>query len=384
MLRMPTAIASPLAPHEYARRVLLAVTGLSPQVVTETLYALAIAQRPAFVPTELHVITTANGAQGLRLALLSREPGWFERLRTDYALPPIAFDDAHIHVLRDDRGDPLDDIRSPEDNRLAADFITERVRGFTADADCALHVSMAGGRKTMGFFAGYALSLFGRPQDRLSHVLVTTPFEQSLQFFYPTPYSRVIEVRDRSMADTAQASLTLAEIPFVSLRHGLPKALLDGRAGFDETVQAAQRALAPAELVLDLRRQRIRASGLAIELPRALLALLALFARRALTSDAPLSAPTKGLHDPELAALYLRELRAIAGEMGDTDRTEARLAEGMDDEFFLQTRAKLHRRLETALGPAARPYLIDGGKTRVRRYRIGVGTEAICFGAIGD
>jgi CRISPR-associated protein (TIGR02584 family) len=33
-------------------------------------------------------------------------------------------------------------------------------------------MSIAGGRKTMGFYAGYALSLYGRAQDRMSHVLV--------------------------------------------------------------------------------------------------------------------------------------------------------------------------------------------------------------------
>ncbi|MBV5299598.1 MAG: TIGR02584 family CRISPR-associated protein, partial [Rhodoferax sp.] len=76
------------------------------------------------------------------------------------------------------------DIRSPADNRAAADFITAQVRAITADSGCALHASIAGGRKTMGFYLGYALSLFGRPQDRLSHVLVSEPFESSYDFFY--------------------------------------------------------------------------------------------------------------------------------------------------------------------------------------------------------
>jgi CRISPR-associated protein (TIGR02584 family) len=61
------------------------------------------------------------------------------------------------------------------------------VRELTADPDCAIHASIAGGRKTMGFYLGYALSLFGRPQDRLSHVLVSSPFESNQNFFYPLP-----------------------------------------------------------------------------------------------------------------------------------------------------------------------------------------------------
>ena len=49
-----------LAPHEYPRRVLLVVCGLSPQIVTETIYALAADPVQPFVPTEVHLITTAE------------------------------------------------------------------------------------------------------------------------------------------------------------------------------------------------------------------------------------------------------------------------------------------------------------------------------------
>ncbi|MGS0754031.1 CRISPR-associated ring nuclease Csm6 [Roseateles sp. GG27B] len=371
-------------PEQFQRRVLLAVTGLSPQVVTETLYALAVAQRPTFLPTEVHVVTTQEGAQRLRLALLSAQPGWFARLCSDYALPAINFTEANIHVVTCANGAPLADIRSPQDNQWAADFITEQVRSFTADDDCALHVSMAGGRKTMGFYIGYALSLFGRAQDRLSHVLVSEPFEASLDFFYPTPYSRVIAVRDKVLADTAAATVTLADIPFVSLRQGLPAALLAGQASFNGTVAAARRALAPAELVLDLPQRRIQAAGLVLKLPPASLALLALFARRTINGEAALAAPTKTIPDAELAAAFLAELRLISGLLGDTDRTQARLADGMGDDFFAQTLSRLQRCLKEALGPAALPYLIDNGGTRQRRYRLALAPQAIRFAELFD
>lgn len=38
----------------------------------------------------------------------------------------------------------------------------------------------------MGFYAGYALSLYGRKQDRMSHVLVEDKYEQAVNFFYPS------------------------------------------------------------------------------------------------------------------------------------------------------------------------------------------------------
>lgn len=366
-------------PGEFPRRVLLAVTGLSPQIVTETLYALAIQSSPTFVPTEIHLLTTREGAERARLALLSSEPGWFHRLRADYALPPITFDEHNIHQLCDEQGEPLDDIRTPEQNRLAADFITEQVRRLTADERCALHVSIAGGRKTMGFFLGYALSLYGRPQDRMSHVLVSEPFESSWDFFYPTLASRVIETRDKKLADTANASVTLAEIPFVSLRHGLPEPLLSGRASFNATVDAARAALGPAELTLDPRTRTIHAGGKPVRLAPAQFALLAVLAQRAARGAAPLRAPLKEAKDAEWAHQYLADLREACGLMHMPEGVEDAIAHGADEAYFSQHLSRLRRTMRQALGPAAAPYLIDDGGRRPRRYRLGLDATAVRF-----
>lgn len=362
-----------------SRRVLLAVTGLSPQVVTETLYALTQHPTSPYLPTEIHLLTTRDGAERARLALLSDEPGWFRKLCLDYALPEIAFDESHIHVLHREGGAALDDIRSREDNRIAADLITETVRELTRDPLSSLHVSIAGGRKTMGFYLGYALSLFGREQDRLSHVLVSEPFESSWDFFYPTPYSRIITTRDNKLADTRDARITLAEIPFVSLRHGLPEHLLNGAASFSAVVSAARAALAAPELIIDLAHRRIRAAGRLINLPPAELAMLSLFARRATNGQPALPAPPKLVPDPEWAERYLAELRLIVGAMADRDETERALAYGMDGDYFSQRLSKLHARLKKALGPAAAPYRIESGACRSRRYRLALPAEAVRF-----
>ena len=369
----------PQQPSAYKRRVLLAVSGLSPQIVTETIYALASNAEAAFVPTEVHLITTREGAQRAELSLLSDDLGWFHKLCADYHLPGISFSRKNIHIMRDANERGMDDIRSIDDNRAAADFITARVREFSADPTCALHVSIAGGRKTMGFYLGYALSLYGRPQDRLSHVLVSEPFENSIEFFYPTPYSRVLQTRDGKLADTAMAEVTLAEIPFVSLRHGLPQKLLSGHASFGETVAAAQAALAPPELVIDLARKRIRAGGQEIELPPAELALLAVFARQILSAGAALPAPSKGAPDPAWARRFMAEYRAITGTLADIESTERALKNGMDGEYFSQRKSKLERRLKTALGPAASHYRIDDGGTRPRKYRLALPPESVRF-----
>ncbi len=376
---VPFSVAAAAEPGAFPRRVLLAVSGLTPQVVTETLYALAADEHAPFVPTEVHLITSAEGARRAELSLLSDDLGWFHRLCADYHLPGVRFDRSHIHVVRGAQGQPLDDIRSPQDNQAAADFITAQVRSFTADPACALHASIAGGRKTMGFYLGYALSLYGRGQDRLSHVLVSEPFESSYEFFYPTPYSRVLQTRDGQLADTATAQVTLADIPFVSLRHGLPTALLAGQASFNDTVLAARAALAPPQLVLDLPRQRIYAAGRNLTLPPAELALLAVFARRLTQGLGPVEAPPKGSGDRAWAASYLREYRAITGKLADIEGTERALKDGMEGEYFSTRKSKLERRLATALGPAAAAYRIQDGGKRPRKYQLGLLPQAVRF-----
>ena len=368
---------TPLPPAAYPRRILLAVTGLSPQIVTETLHALAVGSEQPFVPTEIHLITTVEGAERARLALLSEEPGWFHRLRRDFDLPPIAFDLAHIHILRGADGVPLADIRSPQDNLACADFITETVRQFSADPDAALHVSIAGGRKTMGFFLGYALSLFGRAQDRLSHVLVSEPFEASWEFFYPTPYEHVIETVGKKLADARDATISLAEIPFVSLRHGLPSALLDGSAGFEATVSAARATIGPAGLEIDLGNHEVRAGGRSFKLPPAELALLTVFARRTVAGEPALPAPHKDVPEPVWARRYLEELRSIAGQFADLSVTERALRNGMDGSYFSSRLSKLRRALKAELGQAAAPYLIDDGGKKPHRYRLALPAEAV-------
>ena len=369
------------------RRILLAVTGLSPQIVTETLYALAVRDASPWIPTEVHLVTTATGKREAELNLLAHQqpagdPGWFHRLRADYDLPPILFDTDHIHVLCDAAGAALDDIRTPADNERAADFITEIVRRLTGDAHSQLHVSIAGGRKTMGYYLGYALSLYGRAQDQLSHVLVSEPFENNRAFYYPTPYRRPIAVRRGATTEThdaQQARVDLARIPFVRLREGLPDALLAGETSFSGTVQALNRVLGPPKLTLDLQGRLIRAGQVVLALPPAELALLALFARRAQSGMPSLSAPPKSAPDPDWAGRYLAERRAIGGELADLDTAERALRCGMDGEYFSSIKSKLHRRLQQHLGASARFYLIHDGGYRPRRYGLTLSPAQIGF-----
>ncbi|MDW8469626.1 MAG: CRISPR-associated ring nuclease Csm6 [Burkholderiales bacterium] len=348
------------------------MTGLSPQVVTETLYALAVRPpegRAAFVPTEIHLVTTATGAEHARLNLLSERPGWFHQLRRDYDLPEIAFGPEHLHVLTAASGAALEDIRAPEDNERAADFITDKVRELAADPAAALHVSIAGGRKTMGFYLGYALSLYGRPQDRLSHVLVSPPYESHPQFYYPTPYEYVFHTLDTQHRplDARKAEVTLASIPFVRLREGLPPRLLRGAASLSQVVSSANRSLEPPRLVLEVRARRALADGLDIPLGPTEFAVLLWIAGSAALEDEGLDWST-----PAAADQFLAVARRVYGRSASGGY--ARIEEALSwrrhaaiklAKYFEPHKARIARAFEETLGPrAAERYAIRKRKAK--------------------
>ncbi len=365
-------------PADFPRRILLMVTGRTPQVVTETLYGLAVAPpagQRTFVPTEVRIITTAEGAVDARLSLLSDDPGWFHALCRDYGLPEIAFTSAHVEALEDADGNPLADIRTRADNDRAADQIVQRVRTLTADAEAALHVSLAGGRKTMGYFLGYALSLFGRPQDRLSHVLVSTPYESNRDFYYPTPYPKVIYTfgatpQQQRPIDARHAEVSLAEIPFVRLRDHLPgqlEILHKDDASFSAVVAAMQQALEPAWVAVDLPGGGLLLAGEhVVPLAAADLAFYAWLARRRLAGRPPVRIPgqNRDKWTPEQQAEFADYHREYSLEAERANAREGtglgmRIAGAMTYRFFHDRKTGIAEALEEAVGPLAEPYCVQ-------------------------
>ena len=367
-------------PQSYPRRILLCASGLSPQIVTETLYALTVIGEPRFVPTEIHLLTTAEGAEWARLTLLSDDPGWFQRLRLDYGLPAIRFTLDTIHILRTAEGRLLSDIRSAADNEAIADAITSVVRELTADPGCAVHASIAGGRKTMGFYLGYALSLFGRSQDRLSHVLISSPFESNPGFFYPTPQERVIYGPDQQQPlDASAANVMLADIPFVRLRDGLQEALLEPGASFSAVVAQAQRNLAAPRLTLDSARCQVCCGETGLTLRPVDFASYAWLARRALAGQPGVCRNRISAAD---TAAFLAEYQALRGTLDqERERVEQALRNGMDPAYFDGRLTGIRKALVRALGPAgAQPYLIHRDQKRpLSRYALTLKPEQIRF-----
>ena len=195
---------------------LIAVIGNTPQVMTETLWALRIQHHMPI--DEVFVMTTAMGKETCQKRLL--DEGRFEKMQVDYGIDPkVKFDAKHILVFKDAEGNYLDDIRTSDDNRLARDQLFRWIENWTQEAHVALHCSLAGGRKSMGYLLGAAIQFFGRPQDRLYHVLVTPPeIEMNHDFFFPPVSEEQILTSDGQRISTADVRIELAELPYVSVR----------------------------------------------------------------------------------------------------------------------------------------------------------------------
>ena len=368
-------------PSSFSRRILLCLTGMSPQIVTETLYSLAVLRSSPWIPTEVHLLTTTEGSRVALETLFDATHGKFWQLIKDYGLPDIHFTQDFIYILQDQGGNTLSDIRSDEENEQAANFIEDIVRQLTLDPASSLHLSMAGGRKTMGFYAGYALSLFGRPQDRLSHVLVSHPFESLPSFFYPPPEPTLIPAGgdEGVYYSTGDARITCAAVPFVRLRHILSDTFLATHKSFQEVVKAAQSSIPVHRLMLDLFHQRVIVGDEIVVLPPSELAFWSWFARRKKMGKGPISCPKDLVPNPEYAREFLAELQLIRGEMGSIDRTKKALKKGMDQDFFEQKRSRLNHKLLTLLHHHADPYLIRGRGTRGKKYELGLRGEFISF-----
>jgi CRISPR-associated protein (TIGR02584 family) len=373
-------ITTPLEPQQYPRRILYAVIGLSPQILTETLYALIKSKAP-FIPTEIHLLTTTKGAQHSKLALFNENGGWFYRFCQDYDVDGIDFNENHIHTLINERGQTIDDIRTPEENNAVANLITRQIREFANDPNCALHVSIAGGRKTMGFYAGYALSMFGREQDRLSHVLVEPEFEGHPNFFYPTPYSSIIRTRDqRDILDMREAKIDLAYLPIVRLRHVLDRSVVDENQDFNILVNQLQRSFEDPELIIDTQNRCLIISDKIVELSPANFVFYCWMAQRQLNNQSGIRIPNEEHPDLDYRDEYYAVKKQVMNEMRDMDRTLNAIKHGMTKDFISQRKNGIRRVLKKILGLNADRYDIKHTKVnRVSLHGLTVAPEKIKF-----
>jgi CRISPR-associated protein (TIGR02584 family) len=222
---------------------LLVAVGKSPQVITETICELyrTTGEQPAAV----HAISTRIGAASVRALLLGEDvhnpltgdsfsdaaDRWTPFCEDVLKRPPVPIE---CHVPQVD-GAALDDIRRRGDDTCFSDLCYERVERLTRPDQLPLVGSIAGGRKTMSAHLMTAFSVYARPDDRLTHVLITRPeLEHDPSFFYPTP----------GTPDFAHL-LDLVDVKFPRLRPVLQSDVIDALPDDRRDLQGILAALEP-------------------------------------------------------------------------------------------------------------------------------------------
>jgi CRISPR-associated protein (TIGR02584 family) len=315
--------------------VLLAVTGMSPAILTETVWALA-QENPPSLPHRIIVLTTAIGKEQIVEELFTPQPyfngqcGWDclrqkledqgHHLQGKLRFDPTS-DDLHVLTRWEERvrrKRPLSDIRTASENDAVADQILETVRGLVATPDIHLIVSIAGGRKTMGTLLYACMTLIGREGDRVTHVLVDEPFADPRlkpKFYFPEQSVAELEVTpEKKSVHAKNARIVLADLPFVPLHNLLAKELGRMPGGFLTLVaqcskEVRQRAAADVKLVVHRSRSQIEVNGKLVELS-AREQLLVLF----LADRVHQGQPPFGRYEDATDSLnaYQRELKASA------------------------------------------------------------------------
>jgi CRISPR-associated protein (TIGR02584 family) len=253
------------------RNILVITVGTTPQIVTETVHALLTRTEGPFIPDEIHLVTTTRAAGAVEA--LAGPDGKLRELYVLLAREGHYVDPVIVPVLDDDGG-AVADVRTEREAIAYGNTVTRLIARFERRSDVKVHVSLAGGRKTMGWYAGAALSLFGRDQDELSHVLVEpAELEMCRDFWWPTAHDRWVEHKFLEDEDgkprrfnARECRIDLALIPFVRLAPILSEAAFpQGKVDYAAIVDTVRESLAAyrVQLILDDRtliagHQRLR------------------------------------------------------------------------------------------------------------------------------
>jgi CRISPR-associated protein Csx14 len=368
------------------KRILLAVSGLSPQVITETLYCLQQEQRQV---DAIHVITTRTGKELILARLLGGGCGKYYQFLEEYGMQhdEIDFHPGHIHTLCDSNGREQDDIRTQDDNERLLQLSMELTWELTGPADTAVYFLVAGGRKTMTSCLTLAAQLYGRPQDRMYHVLVSPEFESSCDFWYPSREPVHLELTDlngdKYFKDSSYAQVELVTIPFFSLRSQFSESAL-ARPHSPGTLMTSLVKDEKRMLTISLGAGTVSYGDMQLDMHKAQLALLVFFAElkvNCLKEDCKtcrqcfISADEVFARQQRITEIYMminggRELST----MSDTGITS------LNAENFNSYKSKIKKNFKTTFGAVAEVlYISPSGRRPETRYGIIQGRQHIAI-----
>lgn len=240
------------------KTVMVAMTGMSPAVVTETIWAL-YQEKPDWVPDKVLVYTTQKGEKVFHAQVLHGEGGkksiW-EQLIAKVGKPGMKIQTV---LFKDDKDNALEDIATNDQQLLVADQLLGAIRNLkNPHADpCRIVASIAGGRKSMSALMYAAMTYGADEDDIITHVLADEAASDCRAFFFPgQKEQKLVTYKDQQAFTAKKVRLELAEIPFAPLRSLVGSAVEDADGSFATLVERARKRLR----YLNVENTRIRLS----------------------------------------------------------------------------------------------------------------------------
>ena len=234
-------------------QVLIVVLGTSPAILTETVWALAVNE--GIVPDEIEIWTTKTGKDVFEKAVLTKDAKtgktvWDSLLddlttkRNINITGKLALEDDSWKIFANTKKQHLEDLLTTEDNLATADKMLKELRGHD-DPSKQILLSIAGGRKTMGALALQCMSLVGREEDKVYHVLVNPPFDTGLTppFFFPEKKGKKWqsrETRDKTTVTDKEAQINLFSVPYIRVRPLYEEKLKEKVVSFSKLCERVQ------------------------------------------------------------------------------------------------------------------------------------------------
>lgn len=321
------------------KNILLAISGLTPQIVTEMLYALSIKKN--IIIDEIFIVTTKRGKMVLEgkdkstSASKTTIKNEIKNLCSYYKINQPKFNLSTNVIIAEEESIELFDIKTDKENRLFPNKLAILIKRLTANSSTNIHASLSGGRKSMSAHLALVMSLFARSQDKLYHVLTDEKFE--FKNFYP-------KTREEENA------LTVAEIPFVRLRC-INDPLLKEEISYSKLVAKTQEKLRflteDAKLIIELKKQTIRYKDKSVQLTTTEIAFYSKFVITKINLN-------KGIKKSEIQSNeFASELSQFLKEhfnyyIDERDKKHWS-RKGLEDKYFLSIKSKINKKIEQLL-----------------------------------
>jgi len=195
------------------KQIVLCTLGLTPQILTELIYYIGVVQKQKI--DELVILTTEAGREMSQSILFEPDKSPLYQLGADWNISWVK--NIAQNVKYETIQSISNDFISQNEVSYMQKQVLEIVRILCKSQNSCLHACLAGGRKQLSSALTIAMTLYGRDQDTLSHLIVSQNVVSNPAFFYPPPTKENIIGLNNQSVNSSKANIYISNILFPRL-----------------------------------------------------------------------------------------------------------------------------------------------------------------------